>query len=224
MNLDCSGFRLWVSALTFIASESDLRIPIIKNEQLSLTNSRELHPSPTLHGKNLKFNAQKVSYLECRLINLLGVNIRILRKGFKISKSSSPEMMKSALPQTASSRNLLSFESRHSVIVWSGSTGVAWRMKLDRNCFRSSCKMYGSNLLRHKTSSNSVRVDEEKRMTSCSMPILNAFDGFEPSKSRALMIIFVSKTRRNWRMPLNSIPNKVYGLGYRRPPSIMYRL
>jgi hypothetical protein len=80
--------------------------------------------------------------------------------------------------------------------------------------------MYWSNLLRHKTSSNSVRVDEEKRMTSCSMPILKAFDGLEPSKSRALMSIFVSKTRRNILCLYLVFPVKIMDGVIGRPPSI----
>ena len=109
--------------------------------------------------------------------------------------------MKSALPQTASSKNLLSLESRHSDIVSSISTGVELRMKLVRNCFRSSCEIYWLNLFRDRISSNSAKVYEEKRMTPCLIPISKAFDGFEPSKSKALMITFVSKTKRNWQIP-----------------------
>ena len=132
------------------------------------------------------------TYLERILRKLSGVIIWILRKGFRTSKSSSPEIMKFALPQTASSKNLLSLGSRHSDIVSSISTGTELRMKLVRNCFRSSCEIYRSNLFRHKTSSNSARVDNEKRIDPCLMPISKAFAGFEPSKSKALMTIFVS--------------------------------
>jgi len=61
-------------------------------------------------------------------------------------------------------------------------------------------------------------VDEEKRMTSCSMPILKAFDGLEPSKSRALMSIFVSKTRRNILCLYLVFPVKIMDGVIGRPP------
>lgn len=129
-------------------------------------------------------------------MNCCRVSIGILRKGFKISKSSSPEIMKSALPETASSKNLLSFGSRHSIIFSSGSTGVPYRTKLAMNCFLSSCVRYWSNFLRHKTSCSSVRVEKEKRISPFSRPIRKPWNGFDASNSNALIMIFVSKTSR----------------------------
>ena len=39
------------------------------------------------------------------------------------------------------------------------------------------------------------------------MPISKDFDGFEPSKSKALIIIFVSKTKCNYHIPLQCVLN-----------------
>ena len=70
--------------------------------------------------------------------NSRGETILIFRNGFNTCKSPSPLMMKSALPLTASSRNLSSFGSRHSLIFSLISTRVDSFTNRFRNRIRSS--------------------------------------------------------------------------------------
>ena len=63
----------------------------------------------------------------CRRTKIAGVTIGMSRKGWRVSKSRSPETMRSARPLRASSRNLSSVGSRHSATRSVMATGSAPR-------------------------------------------------------------------------------------------------
>ncbi len=90
--------------------------------------------------------------------NSLGVTIAIPRNGFRTSKSSSPVTSMSALPQTPSSRNLLSFGSRHSLICSVMPTSSDSFRRATKNRIRSCSVKYLLSLSRARTTASSSKT------------------------------------------------------------------
>lgn len=118
----------------------------------------------------------------------------IPRNGCKTSKSWSPLIRHVALPQTANSRNLLSFGSRHALMVSSSSSTVAASTNAAKNLNRSKGKIYLSNFGRCKTLLSSSMVAAESSSFASRNALSNAFRAVERFSNAALINTFVSQT------------------------------
>ena len=82
----------------------------------------------------------------------------IPRKGWRTSKSLSPDMIQEALEATANSRNLSSLGSRQSDIFSNISCGIKMLFTSFRKSSLFGREIYLSNLERTKVSNNSLKV------------------------------------------------------------------
>lgn len=123
--------------------------------------------------------------------------IEILSNGFRTSKSGSPVMMQSALPDIASFRYISSFGSRHAFILTSGIiTEENCKMVLRIPGLVSSGKKYFLNFALNKVPWSSSNVLGEIRCWCESITSSSARNGTEFFESDALIITFVSITTR----------------------------
>jgi len=105
-------------------------------------------------------------------------------------------MMWLAVPLTASSRNLLSFGSRHSVISVVILTISASRTRAAKNSSRSSSVTYLLNFGRRSTSSSSAMVAADTNSWPRSAAKSNACRGTERGRKTELTATLVSMTAR----------------------------
>lgn len=123
-----------------------------------------------------------------------GLTIGTFLKGWSSSRSLSPVMMHKALQNTANSRNLLSFGSRHSVMLSEGEKKEAFSFILSIvRDFSLLLIKYRSNFFLCRTSVNSWKVVSEK----ASLPVIRARSNawaVVPFINDALTRQFVSKT------------------------------
>lgn len=82
-----------------------------------------------------------------------------------------------AFPLTAASKNLLSFESRHSVIISEMKICSASSLSLVKNYSRTSSEIYLSNLVRVNTSCNSCDVSFDNKIIPVFLAGLKARSG-----------------------------------------------
>ena len=118
----------------------------------------------------------------------------IFSKGWSTSKSGSPVMMQSALPEMASSRYLSSFGSRHIFMALEILMGVARDSTSSRNNCRNSIDAYLSNFDRINTSITSLRTAFESNREEVDLAFSKAWPGAEVSDRNALINTLQSNT------------------------------
>ncbi len=121
----------------------------------------------------------------------------MLRNGWRIRRSLSPVIRQEAFTEMATSRNLLSFGSRQSVMIKSGLKSFELASNLYINVQRSSSsRKYLSNFLRNNTSINSLDVLSEVAKISETIALFKAFLFEEYGRRAELINTFVSKTKK----------------------------
>lgn len=127
--------------------------------------------------------------------NSFGVTIEMFSNGFKISKSGSLVIIRSAWPESASSRNILSLWSRQMETVWLTLISLLCkRYRWIKRSFSYSLLKYFSNFFFFKVTSNSV-VTGKDRMILWSVNALRiARSVIDPFKIAALIRALVSRT------------------------------
>ena len=105
-------------------------------------------------------------YEEIESKNSFGVIIGIFSNGLRTSRSGSPVMMRSAFPERASSKYLLSSGSRQRDTWWETMTDTVSARYRVNSILRSASLKYLSNLLLCTTSFNSSYISLELKILS----------------------------------------------------------
>lgn len=127
-----------------------------------------------------------------------GFKMEIPRKGWSSNRSLSPVMIHEALQNTASSRNLLSFGSRQSVMLSEGGKNRAFScILLIARDFSVLLRKYRSNFFRNRTSVNSWKVDKDTASFPNSVAWFSALLLVEEGSKEALISELVSNTKKS---------------------------
>ncbi len=151
-----------------------------------------------------------------RAMYVAGVMIFIPRHGGIPRGSSSPVRIKSALPDSASSRNLSSFGSRHSVTRSCISTISSVSANSTKSLIRTNLGAYRSNFGRSRTSESSASVSTEPSIRLERSAKARHKLGSEPGKRNALTRKFVSGTTRSKPSFKPAIPARIAPWSCRR--------
>ena len=120
------------------------------------------------------------------------------RNGFKISRSLSPEMIRSALPDKANSRNMLSFESRQIANLCPTEIILLFSLNSYRNSSLVSISTYLSNFSLVRVKNNSLIVTIDDNITCSDTAKLNVAYEVEFFSREALIRTLLSNMIFNY--------------------------
>ena len=120
------------------------------------------------------------------------------RNGFKTSKSLSPEMIRSALPDKANSRNMLSLGSRHIDNLCPTEVILLFSLNSYINSSLVSISTYLSNFSLVRVKNNSLIVPIDENITCSDTANLNAAYAVESFNSEALIRTLLSNMIFNY--------------------------